>query len=351
MKLTKELWGKTPDGKEIFKWTLKNESGAYVELCNIGAAIVSLGVPDKDGKIDDVTIGYPDAMSYFSDGPTAGKIPGRVAGRIVGGKFTLDGKEYKLPINNGPNHLHGGPQGFANQVWEGREVGDAVEFMYFSEDGEMGYPGNLKVVAHYEWSEDNSLKLTITGETDAPTVINLTNHAYFNLDGEGSGTIEDHILKLNCSEYVDSDQFLSPSGKIEPVAGTPMDFQAGKRIGDDLHSDFPPIKFGKGLDSCWVIDGAQPGQLQTAVELYSPKSGRLMKVITDQPGAVIYTGNWMSDSPMGKRGHKYNDYDAIAVECQKFPDGPNQPEFPSVVLRPGEVYESAIIWAFSVKQP
>lgn len=349
MKPIKELWGTAPDGKEIFKWTLKNESGACVVLSNIGAAVVSICVPDRDGKIADVVIGYPDPLSYFSDGPCAGKIPGRVAGRIVGGKFTLDGKEYKLPVNNGPNHLHGGPEGFSNKVWEGREAGDAVEFMYFSEDGEMGYPGNLKVVAHYEWSEDNVLRLSITAETDAPTVINLTNHTYLNLDGEGAGSIEDHILKLNCSEYIDSDQFLSPTGRIEPVAGTPMDFQSGKRIGDDIHSDFPPVKFGKGFDSCWAIDGAQPGQLQEAAELYSPKSGRLVKIFTDQPGAVVYTGNWLAGSPIGKCGRSYADYDAVAIECQKFPDSPNQPDFPSPVLRPGEVYESAIIWDFSVK--
>ena len=349
MKLTKEFWGKTPDGKEIFKWTLMNKSGAFVVLSNVGAAVVSIGVPDREGKIADVVIGYPDPMSYFSDGPCAGKIPGRVAGRIVGGKFTLDGVEYKLPVNNGPNHLHGGPEGFSNKVWEAREAGEAVEFMYFSEDGEMGYPGNLKVVAHYEWDEDNTLKLTITAETDKPTVVNLTNHTYLNLGGEGSGSIENHILKLNCSEYVDSDEYLSPTGKIIPVAGTPMDFQMGKRIGDDLHSDYPPIKFGKGFDSCWCIDGAQPGQLQTAAELYDPASGRFLEVVTDQPGAVVYTGNWLAGSPKGKCGRSYFDYDAVAIECQHFPDSPNQPEFPSVVLRPGEVYESAIIWAFSVK--
>ena len=349
MKLTKEFWGTSPDGKEIFKWTLMNEGGAFVVLSNVGAAVVSIAVPDREGKIADVVIGYPDPLSYFADGPCAGKIPGRCAGRIVGGKFTLDGVEYHLPVNNGPNHLHGGPKGFSNQVWEGREAGDAVEFMYFSEDGEMGYPGNLKVVAHYEWGEDNVLKLTITAETDAPTVINLTNHTYLNLNGEGSGSIKSHILKLNCSEYVVSDEFLSPTGEIAPVAGTPMDFQMGKPIGDDLHSDFPPIKFGKGFDSCWVIDGAQPGQLQTAAELYAPESGRFLEVVTNQPGAVVYTGNWLAGSPRGKCGRSYFDYDAVAIECQHFPDSPNHPEFPSVVLRPGEVYESATIWAFSVK--
>ena len=349
MQTIKELWGKTPDGKEIYKWTVTNRSGASVVLSNIGAAIVSINVPDRDGKLADVVMGYPDALSYIGDGPCAGKIPGRVAGRIGGGRFTLDGKEYTLPVNNGPNHLHGGPEGFSNQVWEGREVGDAVEFMYYSPDGESGYPGNLKVVAHYAWNDDNVLELTITAETDAPTVVNLTNHTYFNLDGAGSGSVVDHILKMNCSEYLPTDEFLTPTGEIAPVAGTPLDFQTEKRIGDDLHKDFPALRIGKGFDGCWVIDGAQPGQLQTAAELYSPKSGRFLEITTDQPAAVMYTGNWLEGCPAGKYGATYHDYDAVAIECQHFPDSPNHPDFPSIELRPGQVYQEAIIWAFSVK--
>ena len=193
MKVEKNLWKTTPDGKDIFLYRITNESGAYVELGSVGAGIVSIVVPDKEGKLADVVIGYDDPMSYFGDGPCAGKCPGRYANRIAKGHFTLDGKEYTLPVNNACNHLHGGPDGFQNQVWESRVEGEAVEFMYFSEDGEAGYPGNLKVVAHYEWSEDNELTLTFTAETDAPTVLNLTNHSYFNLDGEGSGTVLNHV--------------------------------------------------------------------------------------------------------------------------------------------------------------
>ena len=195
MKITKEIWGRTPEGNDIHRYTLENSKGCFVRLCDVGAAIVSIGVPDRDGKVADVVLGYPDPLSYFADGPCSGKVPGRFANRIAKGKFTLDGKEYTLPINNGPNHLHGGPQGFQNQVWESRIQGDAVEFLYFSADGEAGYPGNLKAVAHYEWGEDNALKLTLTAETDAPTVVNLTNHVYFNLNGEGSGTVLDHQLR------------------------------------------------------------------------------------------------------------------------------------------------------------
>ncbi len=349
MKVEKNLWKTTPDGKDIFLYRITNESGAYVELGSVGAGIVSIVVPDKEGKLADVVIGYDDPMSYFGDGPCAGKCPGRYANRIAKGHFTLDGKEYTLPVNNACNHLHGGPDGFQNQVWESRVEGEAVEFMYFSEDGEAGYPGNLKVVAHYEWSEDNELTLTFTAETDAPTVLNLTNHSYFNLDGEGSGTVLNHVLKLNASQYLPTDDTLIPTGEPEDVAGTPMDFVNAKAIGRDIKADFPALNYGKGYDNCFVIDGVELGQLQTAAELYSPASGRCLEVITTQPGVQIYTGNWLEGCPAGKKGHIYHDYDAVAIECQHYPDSPNEPEFPSAVLRPGEVFEQAIIFAFSVK--
>ena len=237
MKITKELWGTSPDGKEIFLYTIENESGAFVRLSSIGAGIVSIAVPDKDGKIADVVLGYTKPEDYFADGPCAGKCPGRYANRIALGKFTLDGVEYSLPVNNGPNHLHGGPDGFQNQVWDSRVEGDAVEFQYFSQDGEAGYPGNLKVVAHYEWSEDNALKLTFTAQTDKATVVNLTNHAYFNLNGEGNGNILDHELKLNAEVYLPTDETLIPVGEPDPVAGTPMDFREFKKIGEELAAD------------------------------------------------------------------------------------------------------------------
>lgn len=330
-------------------YTLKNSKGASVVLSNLGAAIVAINVPDRDGKIADIALGYEKAESYIGDGPCLGKCPGRFANRIAAGKFTLEGKEYELPINNGPNHLHGGPEGFQNKIWEGREVDGAVEFMYFSEDGEAGYPGNLKVVAHYEWSEENELKLTFTAETDKTTVVNLTNHAYFNLDGEGSGTIEDHILRLNASEFLPTDENLIPLGESAPVAGTPMDFVNPKTLGKDLRADYPAIKYGKGYDNCFLIDGYVPGQLQEAAELYSEKTGRVLNIFTTQPAVQVYTGNWLGGCPAGKNGHTYNDYDGVAIECQHYPDSPNQPEYPTTVLRPGEVYSEAIIFAFSVK--
>lgn len=337
------------EGIKLF--TLTNARGASVTLSNLGAGIVSVVVPDRDGAMGDVVLGYENPADFLADGPCAGKIPGRFANRIAKGKFTLDGREYSLPLNASfGNHLHGGPEGFQNKLWEARETPEgAVEFLYFSEDGESGYPGNLKVVAHYEWSDDCDLKLTITAQADKPTVLNLTNHAYFNLDGEGSGTIEDHILRLNASEYLPTGEDLVPLGPSDPVAGTPMDFVTPKPIGRDLRADFPALKYGKGFDNCYLIDGYEPGQLQEAAELWSPKTGRLLTVTTTQPAIQVYTGNWLSGCPQGKHGHVYGDYAGVALECQHLPDSPNHPEYPSTVLRPGEVFEEAIIFSFTTK--
>lgn len=349
MKILKEIWGKTSCGKEICRFTITNENGAYVELCNIGAALVSAVVPDKDGNLADVVLGYDRPESYFGDGPCMGKVPGRFANRIGEGRFTLDGVDHVLPINNGPNHLHGGPDGFQNKVWESRESEGGVEFLYYSEDGEMGYPGALKAVARYEWTEENELRLTLTAESDAPTVLNLTNHAYFNLNGEGSGSILAHTLKLNASEYLPTTPSQIPLGESEPVAGTPMDFVTEKPLGQDIKADFPALNYGKGYDSCWVIDGFQPGQLQACAELYSSESGRLLEIFTTQPGVQLYTGNWLSGCPEGKNGHVYNDYEGVAIECQNYPDAPNKADYPCCVLRPGETYEQAIIFAFGIR--
>ena len=333
--------------KEILKYKLTAADGSYVELSSLGAAIVSVVVPDRDGVLADVVLGYPTDEAYMADGPCAGKCPGRYANRIAKGKFTLDGVEYTLPVNNGPNHLHGGPDGFQNKVWDSRKDGDAVEFMYFSEAGEAGYPGNLKVTARYEWGDDNALKITFTAQTDAPTVVNLTNHAYFNLSGKGN--IKAHELLLNASEYLPTDKDLIPLGESEPVAGTPMDFTNAKPLGRDLKADFPALNYGKGYDNCFLIDGYEPGQLQTAAELYDPASGRVLEVISTQPAVQVYTGNWLDGSPKGKGGVEYHEYDAVAIECQHLPDSPNQPDYPSTELRPGETYQEAIIYSFSVR--
>ena len=350
MKIEKKVWGTAPCGKEIHKYIITNDSGAYVELSEVGAGIVSVVVPDREGHLSDVALGYKDVLSYFGDGPCMGKVPGRFANRIAKGHFTLDGKEYELPVNNGPNHLHGGPEGFQNQVWESREKDGGVEFLYYSQDGEMGYPGALKAVARYEWSEENELTLILTAESDAPTVVNLTNHAYFNLNGEGNGDILGHELLLNASEYLPTDDTLIPLGNSEDVAGTPMDFVNPKPIGRDINEDFPALKYGKGYDSCWVIDGSPEESVRFAAELYAPESGRVLQVYTTQPGVQVYTGNWLDGCPEGKCGRSYRDYEGVAIECQRFPDTPNKPDYPSAVLRPGESYREAIVFSFGVRK-
>ena len=345
--VTRRIWGHSACGKPIYKYILTNASGASAVLCNLGAAITAVNVPDRDGKLGDVVLGYGKPESYFGDGPCLGKCPGRYANRICKGKFELDGKVYELPINNGPNHLHGGPEGFQNKVWDSRKRNGGVEFKYVSEDGEMGYPGKVVVVARYDWSEENELRLTFTARTDAKTVINLTNHAYFNLNGGGS--VLNHKLRLNAAEYLPTDETLIPLGDSEPVAGTPMDFVVGKRLGKDIKKDFPALNYGKGYDACWIIDGHAPGQLQEAAELWSEKTGRVLRVVTTQPGVQVYTGNWLGGCPAGKRGRIYHDYDGVAIECQHYPDSPNHPDYPRTILKPGKLYHEAIIYAFGVK--
>ena len=338
---------KLADGTEAALYSLRNGSGFGADVTDCGGALVSLFAPDRSGRMVDVLLGYRDPALYLSNPCYFGALIGRYANRIAGGRFSLDGKEYSLPVNNGPNHLHGGPEGFQNQVWESRKHKGGVEFKYVSRDGEMGYPGNVVVVARYEWSEENELRLTFSAKTDAPTVLNLTNHCYFNLNGGGS--VLRHYLKLNASEYLPTDPTLIPLGASEPVAGTPMDFLSFKTLGRDIKKDFPALRYGKGYDACWVIDGYMPGQLQEAAELWSKHSGRTLTVYTTQPGVQVYTGNWIDGCPVGKRGRIYHDYCAVALECQHFPDSPNHPDYPGTVLRPGKTFHEAIIFDFGVK--
>lgn len=330
--------------------TLTNAKGAKVTLCSLGAGIVGVEVPDKNGVMADVVLGYANATDYYYDGPCAGKVPGRFANRIARGKFTLDGKEYSLAINNGPNALHGGPEGFQNQIWE-TEVNEqgVVKFTYKANDGEEGYPGNLVATATYEWTDDCELKLHLGATTDAATVVNLTNHAYFNLAGHNSGSVLNHKLTLNAHLYLPTDDTLIPVGDLASVKDTPMDFTEAKVIGKDIKAEFPALVYGKGYDNCYVIDGWNAGTMRVAAVLEDPQSGRVLEVSTTQPGVQIYTGNWLAGCPANKEGRSYDDYDGVAIECQGLPDSINKPQFPSVVLRPDEEYSENITFKFTNK--
>lgn len=332
---------------DITLLTITNASGASVTLSTIGAGIVSVNVPDREGRMADVVLGYADPADYMADGPCAGKIPGRFANRIAKGRFTVGGREYQLAINNGPNALHGGPTGFQNRMWTvDKAEGDTVVLTYVSADGEEGYPAELKVTATYRWTDANELSLDLRAVTDSDTVINLTNHTYFNLSGHDSGSVLDHELWLAASRYLPTDDTLIPTGELADVTGTPMDFTSAKPLGRDIKADFPALNYGKGYDNCFVIDGAD-GTLRDVARLTDHVSGRTMTVATTQPGVQVYTGNWLAGSPINKSGRSYNDYEGVAIECQALPDAPNKPQFPSAVLRPGEEYHHIIVFRFN----
>lgn len=334
---------------EITLYTLTNSAGASVTLSSLGAGINSVVVPDASGKMDNVVLGYRDPASYIADGPCAGKVPGRFANRIAKGHFTIGDKEYTLPINNGPNSLHGGPDGFMNRIWNSRIDGDTVVFELTSPDGDAGYPGELQAEARYTWSDDCTLTLRLLAHTDAPTVVNLTNHTYWNLEGENSGSVLDHTLWLAASHYLPTDDTLIPTGEIAPVEGTPMDFTKFRRLGDDIHADFPAITYGKGYDNCWMVDDYRPGVLRHIATLNAPHSGRVLEVSTTQPAAQVYAGCWLAGSPENPEGRSYNDYDGVAIECQNAPDAPNKPQFPSALLLPGQTYDQTITFHISAK--
>lgn len=335
----------SPKG-EITIYKLINVNGASVEISTLGAGIVSICVPDKNGNLADVVLGYVNPADYIYDGPCAGKVPGRYANRIAKGKFTVNGKEYNLAINNGPNALHGGPEGYQNQIWNSKIDGNSVVLTHFSPDGDEGYPGNLIVSAKYTWTDANELTLELQATSDADTVINLTNHAYFNLSGEGSGSVLEHKLKLEAHKYLPTDDTLIPTGAFDEVEGTPMNFISEKRLGDEIKNDFPALKYGKGYDNCWVIDNWDDNIKDVAV-LSDEKSGRVLTVATNQPAIQVYTGNWLEGCPVSKSGLQYHDYDGVALECQGMPDAPNKPQFPSQLLKAGDIYKRTIIFKFS----
>lgn len=325
---------------------MTNGSGASVTLSNLGAGIISVIVPDRHGKPVDVALGYMNPTDYIQDGPNCGKTPGRFANRIANGRFSLNGKCYMLPVNLEPNHLHGGNNGFANKLWKVESATDSqVVFSLISPDGDMGYPGTLHATATYRWSDLNVLEVVYTAVTDMPTVVNLTNHAYWNLDGEG--TILNHLLQLNASEYLVTDRHLTPTGEIADVESTPLNFLTPKPIGKDIKADFAPLKYANGYDHCFVLDYANRRSVQTEASLISDKSGIVMEVATNAPALMLYTGNWLKGSPKSRTGREFAAYNGVAIECQGYPDAPNHSNFPSTVLNPDETYLNTIAFSFS----
>ncbi|HQQ84409.1 MAG TPA: aldose epimerase family protein, partial [Candidatus Marinimicrobia bacterium] len=336
-------------GAKMKKYKISNDKGVSAEIISYGAIVVSLTAPNRNGQLEDVILGFDDLASYEKDNTFQGSIVGRYGNRIAGGKFSLDGKVYQLNLNDGPNHLHGGPKGFFKVIWDIEQLdSQSVRLTYVSPDGEEGYPGEVKISVVYTITDDDALRIDYYGTTDRPTILNPTSHCYFNLSGTPKNTILDHELMLNADFFTPIDEFSIPTGEIRPVAGTPLDFREPKPIGRDINAEDEQIKFGKGYDHNWVING-KPGQVRLAATVYESKSGRLMECLTDQAGLQFYSGNFLDGSLIGKGGIRYNYRCALCLEAQAFPDSPNKPHFPSVVLRPGEEYRQTTIYRFSVR--
>ena len=348
MEILQHIWGSTPEGEGIILYTMRNERGSEVRLCNVGASIVSVKFADRDGNIEDVALGYKDPMSYFGDGAASGKTVGRVAGRIARGYMVIDGEEYRLEVNNGPNHLHGGAKGFANRYWEGRVETNRVVFSYVSEDMEQGYPGELVVETIYDFDDEDNLEITFVAKSNKNTVLNLTNHLYWNLHGEASDkTILDHELRLNCSQVLEMNTVQIPTGKLLDVKGTALDFTSWRKFGDDIDAEFNNIRTYKGYDHCFAVDGWQKNILKEVGELRCEATGRKLTILSSQPAAVLYTGNWLAGGcPITKSGKRYQDYAGVAIECQGYSDAVNHPEFPSIELKAEDLYCQKIVFKF-----
>ncbi len=347
IEIEQQVWGATPEGEAIILYTMRNASGAEVKVTNFGAAVVSVLVPDRDGKLADVALGYKHAQGYFRDGAASGKSVGRVANRIAFGRMTVDGKEYNLEVNNGVNHLHGGTDNFANRAWESRVETNRIAMVLVSPDGDQGYPGEMQVEAVFDFDDDNSLEITYRAASDKTTVVNLTNHLYLNLSGENSGDILDHELRLNCSEVLEMNDKQIPTGKFLSVEGTPQDFRTFRSFRGGIDSEFNHIRDFRGYDHPFVIEGWKKDILGEAGELRDPRSGRCVTILTSQPSVMVYTGNWLScGCPETKSGSRYIDHAGVAIECQNYPDAVNHDNFPSPLLQPGEIYCQKIVYRF-----
>jgi len=333
-------------------YQLTNEKGAKVAITNYGGIVTQLLIPDRNGKLGDVVLGYDDVDGYVKKTPYFGALIGRYGNRIAKGQFELDGKKYQLPVNDGPNSLHGGKVGFDKVMWNARPYfskdGPALELTYLSRDGEQGYPGNLSVTATYTLTNNNELKVAFKATTDKPTVVNLTHHSYFNLAGQGKGDILGHVVTIPADRFTPVDATLIPTGELRPVAGTPFDFRKPHTIGERVTANDAQIKLGPGYDHNWVF--RKPvGMLTKQARVVEPKTGRVMEVLSTEPGLQFYSGNFLDGTITGKGGAVYRLRNGFCMEPQHFPDSPNHPKFPSTVLLPGETYKNTIIYRFSTE--
>lgn len=352
--LTKREFGRDANGRPLHLFTLANRNGVKVSITNYGGAIVAILAPDRQGRTADVVLGFDTAEGYLGQHPYFGVIVGRYANRIARARFKLDGVEYRLAANEGQNHLHGGQRGFDKVYWEAREVagseGPALELSYLSKDGEEGYPGNLSVRVVYSLSDAGELRVDYYATTDKATVLNLTNHSYFNLAGEGSGDILDHVLTLYASRFTPITKDLIPTGEFRSVEGTPFDFRKPTPIGARIDANDEQIRFGGGYDHNFVLDSGGGQMPMLAARVVEPNSGRVLEILTTEPGIQFYTGNFLDGSVKGKGGKTYPKRSGFCLETQHFPDSPNQPSFPSTVLRPGQEFRSTTIYRFAVEK-
>ena len=351
---TKKSFGKTPDGQPVDLYVLTAKGGAEASITNYGGAVVSLKAPDRNGKLADVVLGYDNADGYVNDKSFFGALVGRYGNRIGHAQFALDGKTYTLAKNNGENSLHGGIKGFNKAVWAAKIIpakdGQSLELSYLSKDGEEGFPGNLKVSVIYTLTDSNALRITYSATSDKKTVVNLTNHSYFNLAGQGSGDILGHLLIIRADKFTPVDAGLIPTGEFRDVAGTPFDFRKELAIGARIDQDEEQLKLGGGYDHNFVLQRSNDPEESLAARVLEPVSGRILEVWTTEPGVQFYTGNFLDGKTIGKGGITYPKRSAFCLETQHFPDSPNQPKFPSVVLNPGERYHTITTYKFSVKK-
>ncbi len=352
MSVKTQPFGTTPKGEKVDLYTLTNANGIRTQIMNYGGTIVTLEVPDRNGMLDDVVLGFETLEQYIKDSPCFGCVCGRYANRIGGARFTLDGTTYTLAKNNGPNHLHGGLAGFDKAVWKAEPVEPpeaiGVRMRHLSPDGHEGYPGNLSCTMTYLLTNDNELRIDYEATTDKPTVLNLTNHSYFNLAGQGNGDVLAHVLVIHANQFTPTDETQIPTGELRDVRGTPMDFTEPTPIGARIDQNDPQLLTGKGYDLNWVIKGG--GKSTTlAAGVMHPQTGRVMQVLTTEPGVQLYTANHLDGHHVGKGGVRYVRHGALCLETQHFPDSPNKPAFPSTVLRPGQTFKSTTVYAFAAQ--